>query len=156
MNKPSALLQARYRGDLDEVRRLRSSAATLSMFEACAIGETLTVRDLLSQPSAHAQISADGFTPLQLASFFGHLDIVLMLLEANADPNQFSANAMRLQALHSAVAGGHLEVASALIAAGADINAEQHGGYTPLMAAQENQHSGLVALLETHGATRPA
>ena len=32
----------------------------------------------------------DGWTPLMAASFSGHVDVVLVLIEANADVNQQS------------------------------------------------------------------
>jgi ankyrin repeat protein len=96
--------------------------------------------------------SPDGNTPLGLASFFGHLDIVNTLLQYHADPNVASNNAMHVAPLHSAVAGNHLEIAAKLIEAGADVNAIQAEGFTPLMGAAQNGNLQMVQLLLDHGA----
>ncbi|MCD0158992.1 ankyrin repeat domain-containing protein, partial [Deinococcus sp. 6GRE01] len=52
----------------------------------------------------------------------------------------------------AAVAGGHGALARALVMAGADVNAAQAGGFTPLMAAAQNGDAGLVLFLRDRGA----
>ena len=47
----------------------------MSVFEACAAGEMERVERLLaSDPAAVNTFSADGWTPLHLAAFFGHTE----------------------------------------------------------------------------------
>jgi ankyrin repeat protein len=104
------------------------------------------------QPEAIEATSADGFTPLQLAAFFGHPAAVRLLVDRGADVRAVSANPSRLQALHSAAAGGHTEIAGLLLAAGADPNARQRGGFTPLMAAAAGGDEPLVDVLIDGGA----
>jgi ankyrin repeat protein len=41
-----------------------------------------------------------------------------------------------------------------LIEKGADVNAQQEGGFTPLMSAAQNGNAELTKLLLTHGADR--
>src|SRR5439155_520320 len=79
--------------------------------------------------------SGDGFYPLGLAAFFGHLETARLLLARGADVKQVSRNPMKVQALHSALAGNHREVARALLEAGAPVNTGQQEGWTPLMEA---------------------
>jgi len=59
---------------------------------------------------------------------------------------------MRIQPLHAAVAGRHHDIAARLIAAGADVNARQQAGYTPLLAAAGNGDADLVHTLLDAGA----
>ncbi len=64
---------------------------------------------------------------------------------------------MEVQPLHSAVAADARQVVAALLLAGADVNARQAGGFTPLMAAEEKEEEGeMVRLLMDHGAEESA
>jgi ankyrin repeat protein len=96
--------------------------------------------------------SADGFTALHLAAFFGRPEVTRLLLERGADPNPWASGDLYVQPLHSAVAGGHAEVAAMLIHGGADIDAAQRHGYTPLMGAAQNGMAATVQLLLARGA----
>jgi uncharacterized protein len=58
----------------------------------------------------------------------------------------------RVRPLHSAAAGGHLECCRLLIAAGAEVHAEEGGGFTALDAARQNGDDALVSLLSAAGA----
>lgn len=100
--------------------------------------------------------SADGFTALHLAAFFGQPAVARLLLERGADPNPWASGDLRVQPLHSAVAGGHAEVAEMLILGGADIDAAQRLGYTPLMGAAQNGMAATVELLLARGAAPKA
>jgi ankyrin repeat protein len=71
--------------------------------------------------SAEARTTAfspDGYTALGLASFFGHLQAVNLLL-GRRQVNVASRNEMNVMPLHSAVAGRHLAVAKVLLEHGA-------------------------------------
>jgi ankyrin repeat protein len=63
---------------------------------------------------------------------------------------------MKVQPLHSAVAARSREIVAALLVAGADPNARQEGGFTPLMAAEQHEDADLVRLLLDHGAEEAA
>jgi ankyrin repeat protein len=59
---------------------------------------------------------------------------------------------MRVHPLHSAAALGDVEACRMLLDAGADPNAAQQGGYTPLDEAVFNDKDELAALLRARGA----
>jgi uncharacterized protein len=154
---PSDVLQAVYRGDRDEAERLAASRR-LDVFEAAALGRVERLRELLDEDPALANAWAeDGFQPLGLASFFGHVDAARLLVQRGAEVNSPSRNAMKVMPLHSAVAAEDPEVRYAiallLVEAGADVNARQQDEYTPLMAADQHRDQRLRELLVEHGAT---
>jgi ankyrin repeat protein len=96
--------------------------------------------------------SADGFTALHLAAFFGRPDAARLLLDRGADPNRWATGELTVQPLHSAVAGGNEAVAALLVERGADVNSTQALGFTPLMGAAQNGMQGTVELLLARGA----
>ncbi|UQN05081.1 ankyrin repeat domain-containing protein [Deinococcus sp. QL22] len=129
----------------------------LTVFEAAATGETACLRTLLDAdaPLVNA-VSPDGFTPLGLAAFFGQEAVAAELLARGANVNAVSANAMQVQPLHSAVAGNHTGLARLLLSHGADVNAVQQDGFTPLMAAAQHGNADLVEDLLAAGADAAA
>jgi uncharacterized protein len=149
----SALLHARYRSSGEVVSLLSAHVRDLDMFEAAALGDVDRLAALLrARPAAVGDRSADGFTPLHLAAYFGKVDAVQALLDAHADVNAVGTGWMRGTALHSAVSARHRTVAGVLVDAGADANARQSGGWTPLHGAAHNGDHGTTALLLARGA----
>ncbi len=105
-NGVSALLMAVYRGDADAVAAILASGPELNVFEACAVGDVDRVRSLVDfDPGLARAFAPDGFHPLGLAAFFKHPDVVTLLIAAGADVSAPSRNAMKVTALHSAIAG---------------------------------------------------
>jgi ankyrin repeat protein len=124
-------------------------------FEACALGATARVAELLSADRQLAeQYSGDGFTGLGLATFFGHRDVAALLLDAGANPNQASRNALRVAPLHSACSAGHAALVDLLLRHGADPNAGESGGMTPLHTAAGIGNRKIIAVLLNAGADR--
>ena len=149
----SAVLVAAYRGQHGLAETIRARLAELDVFEAAALGDLPELRrHLEGDPAAVDDRSADGFTPLHLAAFFGHTVIANVLLAAGADPNAEAANASRVRPLHSAAASRSAGVLRAVLAGGADPDAKQHGGYTALLAAAKHGDRSMVAALLGHGA----
>ncbi len=157
----SAVLLSVYYGKDDVRELLLERGAPLDVFEAAAAGVRETVAARLREDAERVRaFSHDGFTPLHLAAFFGRIPVVELLLSAGAPVNEVSRNPSELRPLHSAVAHRQpqvaLEIARALIAAGAEVNATQHGGWTPLHAAALHGNLPLVRLLLDAGATASA
>jgi ankyrin repeat protein len=150
------VLEALYKGERVRAGELAAEAGSLNVFEAAALGDAERLEELLREDSQLAKVpSPDGFTALHYAAFFGSPDAVRALVAAGADLEARSTNqefAPEATPLHSAVAAGRMDNAEALLAAGADPNARQHGGFTPLMEAEQRGDLDLAELLIKHGA----
>jgi uncharacterized protein len=155
----SAILTAVYHRQKEIVNLLVARGASLSIFEACAAGEVERVERLLHE-SASGEVgapgvngySADGWTPLHLAAFFGHPKIVELLLEERADVLAVSRNPTGNTPLHAALAGNHAFVAGLLLGAGGDVNARDANGWSPLHIAAANNNLDSMASLVAQGA----
>ena len=153
----SELLQAIYSGDQARADELLAANPELDVFEASAVGRAERLRELLDQDSSLANAWADdGFQPLGLASFFGHVEAARLLVERGAEVNSASRNDMKVMPLHSAAATGdpeaRYELARLLLEHGADPNAPQQDEFTPLMAADQLGDDRLRDLLVENGA----
>jgi ankyrin repeat protein len=154
----SELLQAVYQGDQARAEELLAGNPELDVFEAAGVGRADRLRELLDgDPSLANAWAEDGFQPLGLASFFGHVEAARLLVERGAEVNSASRNDMKVMPLHSAAATGdpdaRFELAKLLLEAGADPNARQQDNYTPLMAAEQHGDERLRELLLGHGAS---
>lgn len=120
-------------------------------------GDTDEVAALLSMDNRLTRThDSDGWTPLHLAAHYGHPETVAILLHNNAPVDIRSTNQMANTPLHAALAGRRTEVVKILVAAGADVNAKQHGGWVPLHSAAANGERDMVDLLIARGADRAA
>src|SRR5437868_5446714 len=151
----SAILTAVYHRQKEIVNLLVARGATLSLFEACAAGELERVERLLEESAGAPGVndySADGWTPLHLAAFFGHAKIAELLLAHHADVLARSRGANGNTALHAALAGNHKFVAALLIGHGADVNAADAQGWRPLHLAAANNNMDAIKALIAQGA----
>lgn len=130
----------------------------LDVFDASAAGDVDRLTELLdSDPDLIGAFSEDGYTPLHFAAFFDRGKALRLLLDRGADVGAVARNDMAVQPLHSAVAANSREIVAALLTAGADPNAKQAGGFTPMMGAQQKEKEGDMArLLQDHGAEEAA
>lgn len=149
-----SLLQfAAYCRNKSAVDTLRKHKKELNVFEAASVADIETVNKIINKnPELTNSFSPDGFTPLGLASFFGQLDIVKLLLNKGANPNIAANNQFKVAPIHSACAISNYDITDLLIKHGADVNAKQMQGVTPLHSAAHNGQTKLAKLLIDSGA----
>jgi ankyrin repeat protein len=148
----SAILTAVYNGRKEIANLLVARGAMLTLFESCAAGEFDQVERLVAEGAAVNAFSEDGWTPLHLASFFGHPKVAELLLAHAADVTARSKNANGNTPLHAALAGNQKLVAGLLIGGGADVNAADTGGWRPLHLAASNNNLDAMKALIAQGA----
>jgi ankyrin repeat protein len=149
----SALMRALYRSDPATVEPIRELVRELDVFEAAAFGDEPRLQQLLdAEPALVSSYSADGFTALHFAAFFGHAGAVELLLAHGAEVDAFGRGWMTGTSLHSAVSRKWSEIARRLLEAGANPNARQSAGWTPLHSAAHNGDLASIDLLVAAGA----
>jgi ankyrin repeat protein len=158
----SELLSALYRGDRARADEVLAQNPKLDVFEAAALGRTDRLRELLAEDESRANaFGDDGFHPLGLACFFGHVDAARALLDHGADVNMLSKNEnIQTAAIHAAAASNEegtdestrYELVELVLDHGADPNLRQGGGFRAIDAARQNGDKRVEALLRDHGA----
>jgi hypothetical protein len=154
----SALLWSVYAGQPNVrdylLAQLAARGTLLDIFEAAAVGDTLRLEDILAaDPGAAHAFAGDGWTALHLAAGFGTPEATDMLLQHGAPVDAVSRNAQRNQPLHAALAlSRNAETVKLLLAHGADPNATQAGGFTPVFSAATANRRDLAELLIENGA----
>jgi ankyrin repeat protein len=158
----SALLTALYFGRSAIADELVGAAPDLDVFEAAAYGRIERLEELVgADPTLANAWSPDGFQPLGLAVFFGHPEAARFLIDQGADVDQAARHAhIKAAPIHSATAASdpaaRVELTRLLLDRGANVNAAQEGGFTPLHAAAQHGDAELARLLLDRGADRTA
>src|ERR1700738_3126870 len=156
-NGSSVMLLAAYYGHPELAEVFVRHGAKPDVFEASALGDLDTARNLVGgDPALVNAFAPDGFYPLGLAAFFGHRAIVEFLLKNGADVKTSARNAQKVTALHGAVARRDVEIVKMLLKAGANANAKQERGFVPLHDAAASGNLALVQLLAQHRARMDA
>jgi uncharacterized protein len=152
-NGLSPILIAAYHHQPEVASFLADKTVGLTIFEAAATGKINNIIRLLARdPSLVNSYAEDGFQPLGLACFFGHLDTAEYLVRVGASVNAQSRNGLRAAPIQSAAAGGHHQIVKMLLQHGADPNVREQGGYTPLHAAAQNGDDEMIRVLLFGGA----
>ena len=132
---------------------LADKTVAINIFEASATGKINNVIRLLARdPQLVNAYAGDGFQPLGLACYFGHLETAEYLIKAGAPINFASRNGLKAAPIQSATAAGHEKIVQMLLRLGADPNVREGNGYTPLHAAAQNKDIDMIHTLIYGGA----
>ena len=120
------------------------------LYYAAKFGINSMVKIILAmQGTRHLEVRGGRFgsTPLHVASYSGHFEVVQTLLAAGANAKE--ANAIGESGLMWAAVERRLDIMKVLLDAGADPNSRDGHGRTPLFYVFKHGHRGcLMALLE--------
>jgi ankyrin repeat protein len=153
----SPLMLAAYVGKDDIVDWLIEQGAPIDVYAAAALGRSERLAELIAQaPATLSQPYVDGWLPLHLAAYFGHVEALSVLLDAGADTEAVSNNALQVVPLQSALSANRTEAALLLLARGANPDAVGHGasGLTPLHYAARTGNTEVARRLLECGADR--
>jgi ankyrin repeat protein len=149
---PAALFAAYCRRP-DFAQALIDAGVRVDLPTACALGRTETAAAILD---AHPELvharTADGWTPLHLAAFFGQVETARLLIARKAGVHARSANSNANLPLHAAAAGRHSAIVEMLLQAGSDVNAVQEEGFTALHSAAQSGDAATMEVLLRYGA----
>ena len=149
----SPIMVAAYHHQPEIASFLADKTVAINIFEASATGKINNIIRLLARdPQLVNEYAEDGFQPLGLACYFGHLDSAEYLVKAGAPINFSSRNDLKAAPIQSAAAGGYEKIVRMLLQLGADPNVREQGGYTPLHTAAQNGDEEMIRTLLFGGA----
>lgn len=127
------------------------SGADTALELAIRADDAAAVQVLLEQ-NADTDTQSNRFTPLAVAAIRGNAEIVLLLLQAGADPN--AASLSGANALSTAIRSckADIGIVRLLVGAGADIENRSGVGLSPAMLAIQEQRTDIALLLLESGA----
>ncbi|KAF0724370.1 hypothetical protein Ae201684P_010284 [Aphanomyces euteiches] len=126
-------------------KREASGEMQAQLCHAAAVGDLPLVRRMLTVGVDADVVDDEKSTPLLLACFRRHDEIIQELLEYG--PNVNFANKFGFTPLYHAAADGNYPLASTLLALGAAVGTADKFGWTPVMIAARNGHADVVQLL---------
>jgi ankyrin repeat protein len=131
--------------------------ADRDIYEAARMGAVEQMEYILRRTVERAKLvntpDLSGALPLHLAAAHGQEKVVILLLGAHANVNQFEHDEHgKKTALHWAAFKGYPSIVQLLLDCGANIEAKTNDGETALMAAAIKGHKAIVQLLLESGA----
>ena len=119
---------------------------------AAGRGDVREVQALLAQGADPNETDGAGGSALTAAAREGHVDVMRVLIKGGADVNQRDARFTRWTPLVHAIHKRQDAAARLLLDAGAEVDAEMHGGATPLIFAAAYGETSIVEDLLDRGA----
>jgi len=120
------------------------------LLRAAAAGDLEAARKAIDM-GAKANVTASQMNALSAAAYYGHREVVDLLLGQGVEINKADDEA-GITPLIAAISGGEPEVADFLVQRGADVNLQTKRGLSALMWAADIEHPGLVSSLIGRGA----
>lgn len=151
----SAVLFSLYINQSSITELILSYEPALDIYDLAALGGTAQISALIANnPKVLHEYNGVGFTALHIASYFGHADIVNLILENDGDVDKLTMDGSDLTSLQSAVSNLKYDVVDVLLKFNAKIDAKMLGGFTPLMTAAAMGSKELVLKLIEHDADK--
>jgi len=114
-------------------------------------GDEVSMEYLLAMGADPDVLDYEGWSPFMYATYLGDYDVVLLFI--NYDANVNSRGGYSATPLIIAAGEGYVEIIELLLYHGAQVNAEDDGGWTALAYAYEYDHEEAVYVLEDAGGT---
>ncbi|XP_015910909.1 histone-lysine N-methyltransferase EHMT2 [Parasteatoda tepidariorum] len=122
-----------------------------ALHAAAANGQTTVVHLLIQAGAINDSLNERTYTPLMLAVENNHKDVVFYLIKNGALADFKGENGM--SSFHMAAKNGNLDILKMLMSSrNVDINAQDDGGWTPIVWASEHDHYEVVKYLLKRGA----
>lgn len=141
------------RGDLQGTRlalqhgydpnKATDDALWTPLWVAACFGNSEITRLLLDAGANADAVTRSGSTAVREAALLGSVGVLTLLIERGVDLEVCPHNTLDTP-LICAAAKGHSEAAKLLLRAGANVNAQQHGGWAPLHYALQGRNEGMV------------
>ncbi len=128
---------------------------TMQLTRAAEAGDEKRARELVAAGAKLDLVDGSSFSALHLASYYGHVRVVKLLLDGKYKGKSAAINLQTSgadTALTLASYYGHEAVARLLLERGADVTLRDSDGHTALYYALAYNHAAVVALLKAHGA----
>ncbi len=150
------ILYALYTNKPDIAKLLYQAKHTFTIHECVGMDDLSCVADILDKaPEKAMEFSMDGWTPLHLAAFWGHQDMLDMLLKRGAqiDRPSLSDASFGNSPLQAAIGKGQVKAVRLLLERGANVAFSQEPSHlTPLHIAASRSNIEIVQLLLEWGA----
>lgn len=135
-----------------DVNRAEKKFGATALFYAVQRGDEVAVKKLIMSGAQVNICNKEGQTPLHIACYYGHSNVVELLLFASAQPDVMTKGKQGKSPLMYAARNGHAEVAKLLLEAGAKPDIATTQGKTALMYAATHGHPDVVRVLLAYNA----